>query len=107
MKSIIGLNIFASFKTPKNNIAKMNMAVIGAIFFIPVRAKLAVSTPYPASIEPAIGTKIKAVKAEVILPKIRTNKTTIIRIPIIILRVCIYSKRVNLIQTTLLKKFAN
>jgi len=58
------------------------MAVIGAIFLIPLIAKFAVSEPNPANKAPAIGTTMSAVKADVILVRIRINSATIIKMAV-------------------------
>lgn len=82
MKLIIGSNMPASLSTPKNIIANTNIATTGAIFLIPVMAKLAVSVPKPAISAPTIGTTIKADKALTFLDKISANKTIVINIPV-------------------------
>jgi len=55
---------------------------MGAIFFIPFNAKVAVSTPYPLNNAPTIGTIIRAVSAEVVLVRIKRSRMIMIKIAV-------------------------
>ena len=73
---IIGLNVPASVRIPKNRMAKMNITPVGAIVFRPSVIKFIISLVKPAIRAVMIGTKIKATTAAIffVITKNKSNK---------------------------------